>query len=703
MSGLGSVVRSQLPAILLVVLFASSLALLLTVDAESRVPAAWPAAGLLTGLLLLVDAPRRGGAFALAGVLLVLAHLFAGYDAVTALGFGLSSVAGSWVTLRRLHRGREQRRVGLVEEGDVSRLIAAATQGAIAAAVVTGATVALSGTGSPWLAVIAVWGTHAAAQLMLVPLFLDGLPFAPLATVRERIVQSLIAVGVTVLIFSYAAAPPLVFAVMPMFAWLAFRGTLREASVLLTGVGVVATLATIVGFGPIHELTVRYSLAPELVIGFLQLFLLDCALILLPLSVMTTQQRMSAAQATSGRQTLQRLVDAATGSAIIAVDLDGRIGVFNPGAEAIMGLPAAETIGTGADRIFSDAELLRQAARLRTRPIFSEICATTVATEDERQHWHFQRPGGEQRTMLMAITPVSDERGAVAGYLCVAEDVTEREAMHRSLLTALSHERQAVDSLRELERVKSDFVATVSHELRTPLTSMIGYLELLEDGEVGELTGQQWAVADRVQRNGRRLLLLVEDLLLLSHIESRQMSMEPVRSDLRDTARAAYDTLGPLLATRDLDVVLRLPEQSVSHVADPEQVERMLVNLLGNAVKFTPDGGRVELVVADRHDSVEIVVLDSGMGIPAAAGPAVHTVLPLVHRERAGDPGRRPRSHDRAGDRRPPQRRDLRVVERGNRDDGLGQSPEGAGSGNGDPAGGRPRVVDGLTSRARSR
>lgn len=69
--------------------------------------------------------------------------------------------------------------------------------------------------------------------------------------------------------------------------------------------------------------------------------------------------------------------------------------------------------------------------------------------------------------------------------------------------------------------------------------------------------------------------------------------------------------------TRRLDVVLRLPDQPVRLVADPEQVERMLVNLLGNAVKFTPDDGRVELVVADRQDSVEIVVLDTGMGIPA--------------------------------------------------------------------------------------
>ena len=102
---------------------------------------------------------------------------------------------------------------------------------------------------------------------------------------RERVVQSVLTLGVTLAIFSYAAAPPVVFAIMPMFAWLAFRGTLREASLLLAGVGAIATGMTVLGLGPVHELLVRYDLDQELVNGFLQLFLLDCALILLPLAV----------------------------------------------------------------------------------------------------------------------------------------------------------------------------------------------------------------------------------------------------------------------------------------------------------------------------------------------------------------------------------------------------------------------------------
>ena len=92
---------------------------------------------------------------------------------------------------------------------------------------------------------------------------------------------------------------------MPMFAWLAFRGTLREASLLLAGVGAVATGMTLLGLGPVHELLVRYDLDQELVIGFLQLFLLDCALILLPLAVITTQQRIASARASSRQRTLR--------------------------------------------------------------------------------------------------------------------------------------------------------------------------------------------------------------------------------------------------------------------------------------------------------------------------------------------------------------------------------------------------------------
>ncbi len=612
-----ALLRRHRVTLLLLLVLGTSWALLAAADPVSGLPAGWPAAGLLTGLLVITERQHRVGVSALAGLLIVLAHLLVGDAALIAFGSAISSVVGTWVAWWRLRRGLGPRRVGLVEEGDVSRLIAAASLGSLVSAVGVAVTLFVAGVGNPMLALVAVFGTHAAAQLMLVPLFLDGPAFAPYAPRRERLVQIVLTLGMTLLVFGFASAPPLVFAVMPMFAWLAFRGTLREASLLLTGVGIIATVVTTLELGPVHALAVRYEVPGELVVGYLQLFLLDCALILLPLSVMTTQQRMAAARARSRQETLERLVDAATGSGVLAVATDGRVEVFNPGAEAMFARRADEVIGEVADLLFSDAELGRHAARLGSRPLFPDICAASVAAEDDRHLWQVQRPDGEHRTLSLAVTEMADDLGERAGYLCVADDVTERETAHAALVAALEHERAAVERLQDLEQVKADFVATVSHELRTPLTSMIGYVELLDDGAVGELTADQRAVMNRLERNGRRLLLLVEDLLLLSQIEARQMQFHPVDCDLRDTARAAYDALGPLLATRHLDLVLRLPDVPVRHEGDPEQVERLVLNLISNGVKFTPDGGRVELVVSDLGDTVEVVVLDTGMGIPA--------------------------------------------------------------------------------------
>ena len=295
--------------------------------------------------------------------------------------------------------------------------------------------------------------------------------------------------------------------------------------------------------GPIFALGTRYGLEPELANGVLQLFLVDCGLILLPLSVMVTQQRMSASRADAERETLRRLVQSATGTAIIATGNDGRIVLFNPGAEAMLGYVAEEVIGQLPDAFHPADELRRQASRLRALPNFSDICRASVAAGDRNQLWRFVRKDGAERTMRMTLTAVPGERGELTGYLATAEDVTEREDAQRALLLTLEHQRTAVERLRELERVKGDFVSTVSHELRTPITSIIGYTELLGDGAVGELTLSQQEIIDRVDRNGRRLLLLVEDLLTLSQIEASALKIEPVVTDVRTVVTNAHESI----------------------------------------------------------------------------------------------------------------------------------------------------------------
>lgn len=607
--------RARRVSLLLLAILVSAWLAVGAIDTASQVPAIWPAGGLVAGLLL--TSPRRLRIWLLGASLLltVAAYLAHGYSWEVALGFSLSFVGAAWLVRWRLVEGLEGQRAALRDQGAVSQLVGAIAIGSILAGIGCGLTSWLAGFGSPWLGAICAFGASAAAMMVLLPLFLETISFEPLAGPQERVGQALLTVGTTLVVFLSADAPPVVFAVMPMFAWHAFRGTLREATVLLSVVAVIGYSASVLEIGPIWGLTERYGVPPEIVSGVLQLFLLDCGLILLPLSVMVTQQRMSAARADAERQTLERLVSSATGTAIMATGPDGSITLFNPGAEAMLGYSAGEVVGQRPDMFLPEEELRRQAGLVRALPNFADICRASIAVGDATRLWRFRRRSGEERTLRMTLTAVPDQRGALSGYLATAEDVTEREEAQAVMLLTMQHQRTAVERLQELERVKGDFVSTVSHELRTPITSIIGYTELLEDGLVGELTESQREIVDRVDRNGRRLLLLVEDLLTLSQIESSLLKIEPVVTDIRQVVTNAHDALTPTLVNRSLGVTVTLPVQPVVHHGDPVQLERMVTNLMSNAVKFTPDGGTVEVALRSDGECSEIVVRDDGMGI----------------------------------------------------------------------------------------
>ena len=221
--------------------------------------------------------------------------------------------------------------------------------------------------------------------------------------------------------------------------------------------------------------------------------------------------------------------------------------------------------------------------------------------------------------MLLSLAAVPTPTGAPAGFLATAEDVTERERAQEALVQALEHQATAVRRLEELDQTKTDFVSTVSHELRTPITNIVGYTEMLEDGAGGELTATQRDFLGRVSRNSGRLLLLIEDLLTLSRIESSAMELQLVGCDLASGRGPTPTTAVQAgLARRDLAVALDVPGEPVEMEADPRQLERLLVNLLTNAVKFTPDGGRITVRLDAEADTVCLTVADDGVGIPEA-------------------------------------------------------------------------------------
>ena len=316
------------------------------------------------------------------------------------------------------------------------------------------------------------------------------------------------------------------------------------------------------------------------------------------------------------RSMTNHLLDSATVTAFIGLNLEGTVTIFNSGAQELLGYAAADIIARRRlDELLDPDELRARAAEVGTRPGFEAVVAG-VESEPHTRDWTYLRKDGSRVTCSVTMSAVRDAFDSHIGYLAVGRDVTEARRSQRLLVETLEKEREAVERLRDLDRAKNDFVSMVSHELRTPITSIVGYTELLQDGAAGAMSPEQNRLLDAVRRNGERLIALIEDLLTLSRIEAGTFALEKSVLDLRTVLTHAHEALGPVLAGRRLDVHFDVPEQSVPVHGDAGQLERVVLNLVGNAVKFTEDGGRVACSLSRSDGRAVIEVSDDGIGIP---------------------------------------------------------------------------------------
>lgn len=215
--------------------------------------------------------------------------------------------------------------------------------------------------------------------------------------------------------------------------------------------------------------------------------------------------------------------------------------------------------------------------------------------------------------------PLDDAELAAAQTLADVATAYLLNAQARADLEAVSEtERAALERLRVVDRTKTEFLATVIHELRTPMTSIAGYTELLQDSETGSLSPVQQRLVDAIRRNGCRLTVLADDLLTLARLEEGAVLEEHSDIDLGHVVRTAESTLKALVERRELAVVYDVPDQPVVVNGDARHLERMVSNLMTNALKFTEDGGWVRCLLREQGDLACLEVSDSGIGIPAA-------------------------------------------------------------------------------------
>jgi signal transduction histidine kinase len=194
----------------------------------------------------------------------------------------------------------------------------------------------------------------------------------------------------------------------------------------------------------------------------------------------------------------------------------------------------------------------------------------------------------------------------------------ELRASNARLREALVRETKMVGELHELDRMKSNFVAQVSHEVRTPLTSIVGYVDLMLDGGVAELDPEHRKMLEVIGRNTQRLTTMVEDLLTVGEIESDAFSIKPILLDLAPIIEAAAKTVGGTATLQGIHVATKVASKLGLVNADAFQIERVLLHLLFNAVKFTFAGGRITISARRIDNAVVISVSDTGLGIPVA-------------------------------------------------------------------------------------
>jgi PAS domain S-box-containing protein len=406
---------------------------------------------------------------------------------------------------------------------------------------------------------------------------------------------------------------------LPFLIWGAVRQSPRMVSFQLLVAGVLTSFLTTEGNGPFVHVVQSHGYPPEMVGTLLQALLLSFASVTLPLALSLAQNRAALAELDASHDLLESILDGATGTFISGVDPSGTVVLFNAGAENMLGYSAEEVVGRATPILWHDPDEIEARAReLGVAPGMDVLTARVDAGEgSERRDWTFVRKDGTRMVVSLRVAPRRLPDGRVIGYMGVAEDVTERRLQEAQLRAAVEREREAVEQLAHLDRAKSDFVASVSHELRTPITSVLGYTELLEGGSLGSVTEGQHAVLTRISRSSRRLLTLIEELLTLGRIEEGRLDIRRDEVDLGDVVASAREMLEHQLAGREVAVAFSVPEEDVTVTGDERQLERVVVNLLGNAVKFTPDGGSVDLSVDVVAGMARISVTDSGIGIPA--------------------------------------------------------------------------------------
>lgn len=291
--------------------------------------------------------------------------------------------------------------------------------------------------------------------------------------------------------------------------------------------------------------------------------------------------------------------------ALVITDLSGTITDVNRQACQLTGYSREELLGTPYQRSFTD-------------PQRAEAGISRVQSEEQVTNYELmlRRRDGKLIPLSWNATTFHTPDGQVLSILITARDITMQKALDEQLQHKNQELEEQYQRVQHANRLKSEFLANMSHELRTPLNSIIGFADLLLAEIPGPLSEIQKDYLSDALSNGKHLLQLINDVLDLSKVEAGKMTFHPEPVDLAELTKGIRDILHPLAAKKQIRIETETDPTISGIVLDPARFKQVLYNYLSNAVKFTPDEGKILVrITAEQPETFRLEVLDTGIGI----------------------------------------------------------------------------------------
>jgi PAS domain S-box-containing protein len=327
-----------------------------------------------------------------------------------------------------------------------------------------------------------------------------------------------------------------------------------------------------------------------------------------------TQRREHEESLRRSEERFRLLIEGAVGYAIFMLDANGHVMTWNTGAQRIQGYTAGEIIGQHLAVFYPDE------ARNGGWPEHAlQVAAETGRFDDEG--WHVRRDGSTYWAQA-TITSLRDPSGRLVGYAKLTRDLSERkraEALERDgerRERLLEAERSARAAAQRSARLKDEFLSTLSHELRTPLSAILGWTQVLKrSGERLSADDMRRGI-EVIDRNARAQSQLIDDLLDLSRVMSGKIRLDVQQVAAGNVVRAVVESVEPAARAKEVALEVALGTEPATIAADAARLQQIVWNLVTNAVKFTPRGGRVKVALRSEATHVELSVSDTGIGIP---------------------------------------------------------------------------------------